>query len=158
MGKGNKNKGVSFKEGEKSQPKSDRAATNTSTTPPTKSTQVNKGGKAYNNRGKKGKQVPAAKVPSSTFKGETEELEDVIFDIGAVGQVDKYAKGIKRFCNYVTNNYDYGSDVRYEIENLTEFQVPMPADLPTGASNVQERLLNEQIKNVARRIERLSIN
>lgn len=82
----------------------------------------------------------------------------MIFDVGARGQLDKHAEGIKKVGNHAATNCDYGGDMQQEIEEMEECQIVLPADFPNDATQVQKGMQTERTKLASKREEKLHTN
>ena len=70
-----------------------------------------RGGNSSRNGGNKFRQKNQDKKskPKDKFKGKNKDLEGYIFDANKYNQANEYIKAVKEICQYVAQNYEYGS-------------------------------------------------
>ncbi len=83
---------------------------------------MNTGGKEYYGGSKK-------------FTGANESLKGKVFDVTSREAVHQFADTLKAIADYVGQQYTHGGDVRFMIENLTDYTFVRPPNPQNAATN-----------------------
>ena len=105
--------------------------------------------KSFNrrNRGnfrRKGNQKPSSIISRSKFKGDTEDLDGHIFDVGAQNQAEMFGVTLKKLASYAGRKYTEAQDIRQAIETLKEVVVPKPVKLTGGDEDINKIILTRE--------------
>jgi hypothetical protein len=68
------------------------------------------------------------------FWEEISQLSGWTYDVTGRDSTHHFAETTKAITDYVGQEYTHGSDIRYTIENLTDYNFVRPGDPPAGAS------------------------
>ena len=65
---------------------------------------------------------------SQRFKGETDDLEGHIYDVGTRTQAEQFTKTTKKLASYAGRTCKEPQDIQRAIEELKEVTVPIPSE------------------------------
>jgi hypothetical protein len=82
------------------------------------------------------------------FTGEVEGMEGKVFDLSSTDgtkQVVSYEDTLKKLKKHVGNKFENGADVTKSMDQMRRVEIPLPEDLPEGASAAATRAWNKKI-------------
>ena len=118
-----------------------------------------RGGRGQRGGGYKPPQTPSA-PKKSAFAGSVKDLDGAVFDLAeGAEQAILYEETLKAILHHIGNTYDNGDDVTGSIVNdLTQVEFDLPADLPENASAAAKRAWNKKVDLVAVSEDKLERN
>ncbi len=68
-----------------------------------------------------------------------------MFEISSKDAVHQYAETVKAIADYVGQEYTHGGDIRFMIENLTDYNFVRPTDPPANVNQYEVESWKKQL-------------
>ena len=107
------------------------------------------GNKSWTKRDKDIK--PSPRQAFTKFKGNTPELDGLIFDCSDNKQSGRYVTAMKRIADHIETDYHNGGDIRSTIERGKRFNIPKPIAPSTTNDEVNKMIITKKVNSYVRR-------
>lgn len=83
--------------------------------------------------------------PTTKFIGGNLNLSGKIFDVGSREAIHYFTETVKSIADYVGQEYTHGRDIRFMIENLSDFNLVRPDDPDENANQYEIESWKKQL-------------